>query len=108
RRIGTRREVASWGDRTWGNPKYLCFNGLHKPWRQFSHLDLGDSGHRKMAEGQNFWGGWRERLSALRNVPPVLKIVWQSGPTVVTLGLVLRLIASLTPIAAISMTKRIL
>jgi len=29
---------------------------------------------------------WRERLSALRNVPPVLKIVWDSGPWVVALA----------------------
>src|SRR3954463_8885601 len=61
-----------------------------------------------MTRKDNFWGGWRERLSALRNVPPVLKIVWQSGPTVVFFGLVLRLIASLTPLAALWITKLII
>jgi len=35
-----------------------------------------------MTERQNFWGGWQERISALRNVPAVLKIVWDSGPGV--------------------------
>ena len=36
-----------------------------------------------MTQQETFWSGWRERLSALRNVPPVLKIVWESGPSVV-------------------------
>ena len=60
-----------------------------------------------MADVENFWGGWRERLAALRNVPPVLKIVWESGPLVVSLGLVFRLISSLTPLAALWITKLI-
>ena len=37
-------------------------------------------------EPKTFKSGWRERMTALRNLPPVLKIVWQSGPLVVTLG----------------------
>ena len=36
-----------------------------------------------MAEHQSFLSSWQERLTALRNTPPVLKIVWQSGPGVV-------------------------
>ena len=44
-----------------------------------------------MTDAEGFWGGWRERLAALRNVPPVLGIVWESGPLVVSLGLVFRL-----------------
>jgi ATP-binding cassette subfamily B protein len=61
-----------------------------------------------MADRENFWGGWRERLAALRNVPPVLGIVWQSGPLVVSLGLVFRLISSLLPLAALWITKLII
>ncbi len=61
-----------------------------------------------MAETRSFWGGWRERLAALRNVPPVLRIVWQSGPLVVSLGLVFRLISSLIPLAALWITKLII
>src|SRR5665811_2084945 len=61
-----------------------------------------------MADRENFWGGWRERLAALRNVPPVLKIVWQSSPLVVSLGLVFRLIGSLIPLAALWITKLII
>ena len=61
-----------------------------------------------MAKRENFWSGLLERLSALRNVPPVLRIVWTSGPLVVSLGLIFRLIASLLPIAALWITKLII
>jgi ATP-binding cassette subfamily B protein len=60
-----------------------------------------------MADGEDFWGGWRDRLVALRNVPPVLGIVWESGPLVVSLGLFFRLISSLLPLAALWITKLI-
>ena len=39
-----------------------------------------------MAGKKDSWNGWRERISALRNVPAVLRIVWDSGRTVVVLG----------------------
>src|SRR5258708_37900088 len=60
-----------------------------------------------MAEQQSFLSSWRERLSALRNTPPVLKIVWQSGPGVVIFGLVARLFASLLPLALLWIPKLI-
>jgi ATP-binding cassette, subfamily B, bacterial len=60
-----------------------------------------------MAEHQSFRGGWQERLSALRNTPPVLKIVWQSGPGVVIFGLVARLFASLLPLVLLWIPKLI-
>jgi ATP-binding cassette subfamily B protein len=49
---------------------------------------------------QSTFAAWRERLQALRNLPPVLKIVWQSGPGVVIAGLVARIIASCIPVSA--------
>src|SRR5260370_14885425 len=58
-----------------------------------------------MAEHQGFWSSWQERLTALRNTPPVLKIVWQSGPGVVIFGLVARLFASLVPLVLLSIPK---
>ena len=61
-----------------------------------------------MTERQNFWGGWQERISALRNVPAVLKIVWDSGPGVVVFGLVSRLFASLMPVGLLWITKMII
>jgi ATP-binding cassette, subfamily B, bacterial len=42
---------------------------------------------------------WRDRLTALKNIPPVLKIVWDSGPYVVIAGLICRVIVSLVPVS---------
>jgi ATP-binding cassette subfamily B protein len=61
-----------------------------------------------MAEHDSVWKGWRERVSALRNVPPVLKIVWDSGPSVVVFGLVARLFSSLLPVVLLWITKLII
>src|ERR1039458_6902110 len=62
----------------------------------------------RMTDRQNFWGGWQERISALRNVPAVLKIVWDSGPAVVVFGLISRLLSSLMPVALLWITKLII
>ena len=40
---------------------------------------------------------WRERLVALRNVPPVLGILWESGRAVVAWGIILRIIVAALP-----------
>ena len=52
-----------------------------------------------MSHNENFWSSWQERLTALKNVPPILKIVWRSGPGVVAFGIVARIVAALLPIA---------
>jgi len=51
---------------------------------------------------------WRERFAALRNVPPLVGIVWQSGRGVVSGGLVCRMLAALMPISMLAVSKRIL
>jgi ATP-binding cassette, subfamily B, bacterial len=51
-----------------------------------------------MSQSKNLLSSWRERLSALRNVPPILKIVWQSGPGVVAFGVIARIVAALLPV----------
>jgi ATP-binding cassette subfamily B protein len=61
-----------------------------------------------MSGRPEFWRGWRERLSALRNVPAVLRFVWESGRTVVILGLVSRVVASLLPPALFWVSKLII
>ena len=61
-----------------------------------------------MVDQDNFGSGWRKRLSALRHVPPVLGMVWRSGPLVVALGLAFRLLASLLPIALLWIAKLII
>jgi ATP-binding cassette, subfamily B, bacterial len=57
---------------------------------------------------KTFWAGWRERLRASRNIPPLLKIVWESGRAVVTGNLSLRLLAALVPISMLAVSKQIL
>jgi ATP-binding cassette subfamily B protein len=41
---------------------------------------------------------WGDRIRALKNVPPVLHIVWESGPSVVTWGIILRVIIAFLPV----------
>ncbi|MGA2374643.1 MAG: ABC transporter ATP-binding protein [Candidatus Sulfotelmatobacter sp.] len=60
-----------------------------------------------MAGKQDSWNGWRERISALRNVPAVLRIVWDSGRTVVVLSVVFRVVASVLPLGLLWITKLI-
>ncbi len=57
---------------------------------------------------QTFLSAWRDRLSALRSVPPVLKIVWQSGRAVVTCGLIARIIASIIPVGVLKVAASII
>jgi ATP-binding cassette, subfamily B, bacterial len=61
-----------------------------------------------MTEKPEFWGGWRNRLTALRNVPTVLHLVWESGRSVVVLGLVSRVVVSLLPPALFWVSKLII
>ncbi len=61
-----------------------------------------------MAERKTFLTGWHERISALRNVPAVLKIVWDSGPPVVIFGLISRVFSSLLPVLLLWITKLII
>src|SRR5581483_4606720 len=51
---------------------------------------------------------WRDRVQAMKNIPPVLRIVWDSGPWVVALGLAFRVLAALVPAAASVVGKYIL
>jgi ATP-binding cassette subfamily B protein len=61
-----------------------------------------------MAGKQDSWNGWRERISALRNVPAVLGIVWEAGRVVVVLGVVFRVIAAVLPLGLLWITKLII
>ena len=51
---------------------------------------------------------WRERLGALRNMPAVLRILWESGPGVVSSGLVLRVIVAVLPFAIAKVAQYII
>jgi ATP-binding cassette subfamily B protein len=43
-------------------------------------------------------GAWAERISALKNVPPVLHFVWESGPSVVFWNIVIRIVVAFLPV----------
>ena len=51
---------------------------------------------------------WAERIQALRNVPPVLEILWESGRAVVTWGLILRVLVSGGPVLGGYVAARII
>ena len=44
----------------------------------------------------------------MRNIPPVLHIVWESGPAVVAAGVGLRLLVALLPLALLAVTRLII
>lgn len=59
------------------------------------------------AEGtlQNAWG---RRLQALKNIPPILHIIWESGPAVVSAELGLRAVVAVIPLALLAVTRLII
>ena len=61
-----------------------------------------------MTRQPDFWKSWRERLTALQNVPAVLRFVWESGRAVVIFGILSRVLASLLPVALFWVSKLII
>ena len=61
-----------------------------------------------MTETTQTQSAWAERLRALRNVPPVLQILWESGPPVVTWGLILRVLVAAGPLLGAWIAKNII
>jgi ATP-binding cassette, subfamily B, bacterial len=57
---------------------------------------------------QSFLTAWHDRLSALRNIPPVLKIVWQSGRLVVAFGLFARILFAVIPVVVLAIASKII
>ncbi len=51
---------------------------------------------------------WQERLRALKNLPPLLKLGWKTGPWLVTASMGLRLGSALVPIAMLWVGKLII
>ena len=52
--------------------------------------------------------GWKGRIAALKHIPTVLKIVWQSSPLLSILGLVFRGLVALIPISMLWISKLII
>ena len=51
---------------------------------------------------------WSDRLRALRNIPPLFRIVWKAAPKVVTGSLACRVVVALLPVAMLAVTKIII
>ncbi len=51
---------------------------------------------------------WRERVKALRNVPPLLRMVWDTSPPLTTGTIVLRLVSAVIPVAQLWVGKLII
>jgi len=51
---------------------------------------------------------WRDRIRALRNVPPLLRMVWDTSPALTSGTIVLRLISAFFPVAQLWVGKLII
>ncbi|HLK48385.1 MAG TPA: ABC transporter ATP-binding protein, partial [Bryobacteraceae bacterium] len=55
-----------------------------------------------------FWGSWQERIRALNNIPSLVRIVWDAGPSVVCGIFCCRIFAALIPLSLLAVSKTIL
>jgi ATP-binding cassette, subfamily B, bacterial len=51
---------------------------------------------------------WRDRIRALRNVPPLLRLVWATSPALTAGTLLLRLVAAVIPVGQLWVAKMII
>ena len=56
---------------------------------------------------KTFCSAWKKRLKTLRNIPPLLLMVWQSGPKIVGSNIFLRILAALIPVAMLAVSRLI-
>jgi ATP-binding cassette subfamily B protein len=57
----------------------------------------GEAGE-STAEPHNSGSAWADRVRALKNVPPVLHFVWESGPAVVFWNITIRIVVAFLPV----------
>src|SRR3974390_797360 len=58
----------------------------------------GESSEKAPEAPQEPASAWGDRLRALKNVPPVLHFVWESGPSVVFWNIAIRIIVAFLPV----------
>jgi ATP-binding cassette subfamily B protein len=51
---------------------------------------------------------WNRRLSALKNIPPVMKMVWSASPILAGLGFALRMLTALVPLGMLAVSRLII
>ena len=66
----------------------------------FSKSGNKNSGTQQQHSGSPERAGsvWRDRVQALRNIPPVLHFVWESGPSVVFWNITFRILVAFMPV----------
>ena len=90
-----------WKKTTRGSHACLHVAKDHSQVRRVTFMNMSHS-------NDTFLAAWRERLKALRNVPPALGIVREAGPRVVAAGVALRIVAALIPIAILAVSRQII
>jgi ATP-binding cassette subfamily B protein len=58
----------------------------------------GDPGENRPDKRQPSGSAWADRLRALKNVPPVLHFVWESGPKIVFWNIAIRILVAILPV----------
>ncbi|MHB1673988.1 MAG: ABC transporter ATP-binding protein [Acidobacteriaceae bacterium] len=57
------------------------------------------------ATNKSYGDTWRSRLSAMRNIPPVMRMVWECGPKTVIWSMALRVALALMPVAILEVSR---
>ncbi len=58
----------------------------------------GESSQDQSGKPQNPGSAWADRIRALKNIPPVLHFVWESGPSVVFWNITIRIFVAFLPV----------
>lgn len=58
----------------------------------------GEDGEQPAAKPRSSASAWAERVSALKNIPPVLHFVWESGPSIVVWNITIRITVAFLPV----------
>ncbi|MGH9448654.1 MAG: hypothetical protein ACRD3O_23505, partial [Terriglobia bacterium] len=67
---------------------------------------MGERAHNPEQEsGRGSWKAWTERLQALRNLPPLVKLMWQAGPSSVVMGTAARILTGIVPLATLDIGR---
>ncbi len=65
-----------------------------------NQAEFADEPNDRLPEpAQKNSGAWADRMRALKNVPPVLHFVWESGPAVVFWNIAIRIVVAFLPVA---------
>jgi ATP-binding cassette, subfamily B, bacterial len=63
-----------------------------------SESQVGAESRTGAHQSQRRGSAWADRLSALKNIPPVLHFVWESGPSVVSSNIIIRILVAFLPV----------